>query len=111
MAGSRWFLSEMATVKIYATKLYEKGQPWFHSYAEYRVIPYNSRLFIEPIIEKMIAGGNVVAEDVIVKLTNITLPKRGQTGDTVFTLKRDLDCYVKIVIDNDTSTGLTGIEG
>lgn len=111
IAGSRWFLCEMATVKIYATKLYEVGQPWFHSYAEYRVIPYNNRLFIEPVIEKMIEGGNVVAEDVIVKLTNIIIPKRGQAGDAIFTLKRDLDCYVKIVIDNDTSTGLTGIEG
>lgn len=111
LSNSRWFLAEMANVKIYATRLYEAGQPWFHSYSEYRLIPYNSRVFIEPVVERMIAGGNVVADDVIVKLTDVTLPQRGQVGDVTFTLKRDLDCYVKIVIENDISTGLMGIEG
>lgn len=110
LSNSRWFLAEMVSIKIYATKLYEVGKPWFHSYSEYRLIPYNGRVFIEPIVEKMFAGGNVIADDVIVKLINAALPQRGQTGDVTFTLKRDMDCYVKIVIDNDISTGLTGIE-
>lgn len=111
VSSARWFLAEIVSVKIYATKLYDVGAPWFHSYTEYRLIQYNNRVFIEPIIEKMIAGGNVVADDVIVKLTNVTLPKRGQSGDAMLSLKRDMDCYVKIVIDNDISTGLMGIEG